>query len=244
MRLALPDLRRVFPLLCAIGLCALPGLARGGNISFTQNFVADFEFSFPAGSPLNPGSTATPFIPFEAVGALTFTIDSSINDPSLPSSVAITGFNGSLTGVSPVAFLPYSIDPNVAFVGGTLTNIVRDGGGVVTSADITGLSAYWELFSPGIRLYSDTPLVFKGHIGGLPLLEGDVLAGPDQFKVFLDTGHGPTGDPLFAIGQNRTLTARAVPEPGGFALLGIGAAAVLMRVRRLRGASSRGNHQR
>lgn len=229
-------MRRAFPpLLCAIGLCVLPGLARGEVVSFAENFVADFEFSFPAGSPLNPnGAGATPFIPFQAAGILQFTIDPSINDPSHPTTVAITGFTGSLDGVSPAGFLPYSIDPNVSFVGGSLTNIVRDAGGEVVSADITGLSAYWELLAPGLRLYGDSPLVFDGHIGGLPLNSGDVIAGPDPFNVFLDTGHGLGGDPLFAIGQNRTLTARPVPEPGSLALLALGAAPLLALARRRR----------
>ncbi len=220
-------------LLLCVGLLASQGAMARADIFFTQNFVADFEFSLPPGSPLNSGSTTVGPIPFEAVGSLTIGVDNALNDPSMPTSVAITSFSGNLIGVAPSNFLPYSIDPNVSFVGGSLTNIVRDGSGQVTSADVTGLSAYWEMFAPGIRLYGDTPLVFDGPITGLPFTPGDIIAGPDPFNVYLDTGKGPGGgDPLFAIGQNRTL--RAVPEPASLALFGIGASSLLGLARRNR----------
>ncbi len=217
-------MRRAF-LVGALVLCVQAGVARAG-ISFTNEFVADFQFSFPAGSPFNHTNVDTPYIPFEAVGALTITVDNSLNDPSKPTTVAITGFSGSLEGVSPNAFLPYSIDPNVSFVGGSLTNIVRDGSGNVTSADITGLSAYWEMLAPGIRLYGSAPLVFNGSISGLPLKTGDIIAGPDPFNVYLDLGN-PNTDPLAAIGRNRTLTATTVPEPASLVMLALGVPAFL-----------------
>src|SRR5262249_19771999 len=141
-------------------------------------------------TPLNPGPT-TPFIPFEAIGTLTFQLDPSLNDPSMPTTVPFTNFTGLLPGVSPPPFLPFSISPNVQFVGGDLTNIVRDGSGHVTSADVTNLSAFWQLIGPGgIRLFSDTPLLFSGHIGSLPFGYGTTIAGAADFNVFLDTGNG------------------------------------------------------
>ncbi len=220
-------------LICMVVLSVLSGLAKADPLTFTETFVADFQFSLLANTPINGGPT-TPFIPFEAVGNLTFTLDPSLNDPSKPTTVPITGFSGVLTGVAPSAFLPYTISPNVQFVGGSLTDIVRDASGNLTSANVTGLSAFWELVAPGLRLFSDTPLVFDGPITSLPFAFGDTIAGPTDFNVFLDTGNG-TG-PQVAIGRDRTL--RAVPEPTSLTLVALGLAGQIA-IRRRR--SSRGD---
>ena len=104
-------------------LLLLPGVVNAGGLTFTENLVANFEFSLLGGTVINPGPT-TPFIPFEAIGSLTFTLDSSINDPSQPTTVPFTNVTGMLAGVSPPPFLPYTISPDLQFLGGELTNIV------------------------------------------------------------------------------------------------------------------------
>ena len=57
----------------ALTLLTLPLALRAEVLTFTRTVVADYEFSLLGGTPLNPGPT-TPFIPFRAVGDLTFSV--------------------------------------------------------------------------------------------------------------------------------------------------------------------------
>ena len=189
------------------------------DFSFDLAVVADYEFALLSSTPLNPGEGMTPFIPFQAKGVLTFSLDEdAINDPSA-TTVPFTDVTGVLDGVSPVPFLPHQISPNLGFLGGNLTNIVRDSSGFITSATVEDLSMLWELTGtpgggPAVRLFTKVGLPFSGDVDGLPVSPGTVIAGADPFEVFLDLGGG---DSLLAvIGQNRTLTV--VPEPGTLTL--------------------------
>lgn len=220
-------MRRVL-LTCAVAALLAPGIAKAEVLSFTQTVVADFEFSLLGNTILNPGPTID-FIPFQAIGQLTFTLDASLNDPSQPTTVPFTNLTGHLDGVSPPPFLPFVISPNVEFLGGELTNIVRDGNGDVISADIKDLSARWDMVTPSMRLYTKVGLPFSAHITSLPFNYGAILAGPAPFEVYLDMG-GTAPDPLVVMGRNRTL--RVVPEPGSLALFGLGALGVLGLARR------------
>ncbi len=203
-------------------LSLLPGVVRAGDLTFTETMVANFEFSLLGGTVLNPGPT-TPFVPFEAIGNLTFTLDASLNDPSQPTTVPFTNVTGLLNGVtppSPPEFLPFTISPDVQFIGGELTNIVRDGQGNVTSADVSDLSMRWDLIGPGgLTLFTKDGLPFDGSITSLPFSNGTVLSGLAPFNVYLDDGGS---DPLVVIGQNRFLTS--IPEPSSLVLLGAGVA--------------------
>ena len=209
-------------LLCASLILCVPGLVRAADLTFTQNFVANFEFDVLGGTPINPGGD-TGFQPYEAVGALTFTLDPSLNDPSQPTTVPFTNATGVLNGVYPSSLLPYTISPDVQFIGGDLTNIVRDGNGNVISANVSDLSMRWDLVAAGgaLTLFTEDGLPFnsQGPITSLPFANGTVLAGPAPFNVYLDDP--ALGDPLVAIGQNRTLTA--VPEPTSAIIAGLGA---------------------
>src|SRR5262245_60814797 len=118
----------------AVIFLLLSGGVRAGDVTFTQDFVANFDFDLLGGTSINPGPD-TGYLPYEAVGSISFTLDSAINDPS-QTTVAITNAVGSFTGVPPLWLGPYSISPNIQFLGGDLTNIVRDGGHI-TSADVT-----------------------------------------------------------------------------------------------------------
>ena len=211
---------RVLIVLAALYCC--PGLVRAGGVTFTETFVANFEFSLLGNTDINPGGT-TPFIPFQAIGNLTFTLDPSINDPSQPTAVPFTSVTGSLAGVSPPTFLPYAISPNLQFLGGELTNIVRDAGGNVISANIVDLSMRWTMVgTPGnLTLFTEDGLPFDGTTNSIPFSYGTTLAGAAPFNVYLDNGGS---DPLVVIGQNRTLTA--VPEPNSAILAGLASLAV------------------
>ena len=212
----------------ALALATLPAAAaRAEVLSFTSTVVADYEFSLLGGTPLNPGPT-TPFIPFRAVGDLTFTLHPSLNDPSMPTTVPFVSVTGVLQGVppSPGNTLPHTISPNVQFLGGSLTNIVRDGAGEVLSANVVNLSSLWEMIgmSPAfpVRLYTQQGLPFAANNVTIPFQVGTVLAGAPIFNVYLDDGDGNlANDVLVVEGRNRTLTV--VPEPGTGVLLAAGA---------------------
>jgi PEP-CTERM motif len=196
----------------------LPGVVYAGSVTFTENLVANFEFSLLGGTVINPGPT-TPFIPFEAIGSLTFTLDSSINDPSQPTTVPFTNVTGMLNGVSPSMFLPYTISPDLQFLGGELTNIVRDSHGNVISANVSDLSMRWDMVGTpfGLTFFTKDGLPFDGTTSSIPFSYGTVLAGAADFNVYLDNGGT---DPLVVIGRDRTLTV--VPEPSSIVLLAAG----------------------
>jgi hypothetical protein len=219
-------------LICVAALLSFPGLVRASDLTFTQTFVANFEFDLLPNTAINPGPESG-FIPFEAIGSLTFTLDPSLNDPSHPTTVPFTNVTGLLNGVSPPSYLPYTISPDVQFLGGDLTNIVRDGSGNVTSANITDLSMRWDMIAGGgsVTLFTKDGLPFNGSTNSIPFSYGTVLAGPDPFNVYLDDP--ALGDPLVVIGRNRTLTA--VPEPNsailaGLAVLAVGSAMARRRI--------------
>ncbi len=204
---------------------------------FISTLQADFEFEVVDG-PLSAivGINVGDILPFRAVGSLEFTLDDSVPGAS---SMAFTNATGTLTGVSPGPFLPFEITPDVEFVGGSLDNIVRNGGGQIVSANVVNLRMLWEmsgnpaiLGGADVLLYGSDPLEFNGAISAIPFAVGDMLIGPDDFEVYFDAGLGnpglPGGDPLAAIGRNRRLTT--VPEPGSVALLTL--AGGLMVVRR------------
>ena len=92
-------------------------------------------------------------------------------------------------------FLPHQISPNLGFLGGNLTNIVRDSSGFITSATVEDLSMRWELTGTpgggcGVRLFTKVGLPFSGDVDGLPVSPGTVIAGADPFEGFLDLGGG------------------------------------------------------
>ena len=176
-------------------------------------------------------------LPFRAIGNLEFTLDDSVPGAT---SMPFTNATGTLTGIAPDAFLPFQITPDVQFVGGLLDNIVRDGGGQIISADVVDLEMLWELSgNPAILggeevlLYATDPLDFNGSVSGVPFAPGDILAGPNDFEVYLDLGLGnpglPDGDPLAVIGRNRTLTT--VPEPRCIDLFTLVAGLIVLRRR-------------
>lgn len=201
--------------ICAAVVFFVTGPVRAESLTFTEQFVANFDFQLLGGTVINPGP-ATPFIPFEAIGSLTFVLDPSLNDPS-KTTVPFTSVTGTLTGVQPTGFLPYTISPDLQFLGGDLTNIIRDSGGNVISANVSDLSMQWEMVTPSLTLYTKVGLPFDGTITSLPFAVGTVLSGPEPFDVYLLGGP----DTPVVIGENRTLTA--VPEPGSLYLSGMAA---------------------
>ena len=190
------------------------------SATFESQVIANFEFNLLSSGPLGgAGFPEDVFIPFQARGTFSFELDDALDDPAA-TTAAFVSVTGTLDGVSPAAFLPFEIRP-IEFLSGSLTNIERDGGGNVTSADVEGLSMEWEMLAApsgnAIRLYTRGGLPFDGQIDSIPFSEGTTLAGPDEFEGFLETGNG-VNDPLAIIGRNRTLTV--VPEPTSLAILG------------------------
>ena len=210
-------------------LMLMPGFARAADLTFTQDFDAKFQFNV-----FNPNTgMPTGWVNYEAAGALTFTIDAAINHPS-QTTVQILDVTGTLASVFPSPlFGPYAISPDLAFLGGELTNIVRDGSGNFVSADVSDLAMQWYLSAAGGAVYVFTAdaggLPFHGMISSLPFSEGTMLSGAAQFNVYADEGGTNV---LVAYGQDRTLTA--VPEPSSVALLGIGAVGVFACRRKFR----------
>ena len=220
-----------------LSLIGGPSPARAA-LTFSSTFQADFDFEVVDG-PLSAidGINVGDVIPFSAIGALEFTLDDSVPGAT---SMPFTNATGTLTGVAPAPFLPFEITPDVQFVGGSLDNIVRDVGGQIISADVVDLRMLWEmsgnpaiLMGTDVLLYATDPLDFNGSVSGIPFAPGDTLAGPNDFEVYLDLGLGnpglPGGDPLAAIGRNRTLTT--VPEPGCIVLFTLGAGLIVLRRR-------------
>lgn len=221
-------MRRAAGLILGAVLALAPGVLHAGPLSFTQRFVADFELSFVAGTPLNMGPVDSPFYACRAVGDLTFVFDPSLNDPSQPVSVPITSVTGTLTGQEPGFLLPYSLTPDLEFLHGSLTDIVRDGSGDVISANVTDLQMRWRIDGPGgLTLFTLAGLPFDGHVTSIPFGYGTVLSGAADFDGYLETPNGPL---FVAIGRNRTLTS--VPEPASIAMAGLGALGVLAASRR------------
>ena len=177
---------------------------------------ADFELSFePNTPPFNMDqNNPTPFQPFQAFGILTFTLSDEVNNPAA-STVPYTNVTGELYATDD----SFYISP-VEFLGGSMTNVVRNSG-VPVSGTVEDLSMRWEMHVfPGtpqeLTLFTKVGLPFNGDIPNILDPEGAVIAGPDPFEIFLDDGGAGT---LVAMGQNRTLTV--VPEPGTFALFGV-----------------------
>ncbi len=223
-------------MIAAAMIVALPTLVQAGSVTFTENFVADFDFNVLGGTSINPGPESG-FVLYQAVGALTFTVNSSINDPGA-TTVPITNVQGTLTGDFPGTSNPFTISPDLQFLTGDLTSIVRDGSGNIISANVSDLSMRWTLvaFGGALMLYTLDGLPFNGPVSSVPFAHGDVISGPDQFNVY--TSYNGS-DELVAYGRDRTLTA--VPEPGsgmlaGLAVVGFGATLWRRRKRRIPGA--------
>lgn len=222
---------------CLLGLVLVTASAReaDASLAFRNLIRADFEFEVVDG-PLSSltGIPAGAVIPFTALGYMEFTLADA---PSNATTIPFVDATGELPGVSPSAFQPFAIRP-IEFVGGELTNIVRNGSGDIVSADVSNLVMFWEMTgTPAIlggqevRLYGTTPLDFNGSVRGTPFANGDVIAGPSDFNVLLDLGLGDQ-DPLVSIGRNRTLTA--VPEPGSLWVWGLMAVGLFAARRRFR----------
>ena len=204
------------------GPCVFPGLVHAGDLTFTQSFVANFDFDVLGGTPINPGP-ATGFQPYEAIGALTFTLDSSINDPS-QTTVPFTNVTGTLNGVYPSSLVPYTISPDVQFIGGDLTNIVRNGSGNVISADVSDLSMRWDLiaFGGGLNAFHARWFAIRRFHHIHSVLVNTVLSGASQFNVYLDYGGTDTTGGIWGESNPDRCPRAGLRYPGGSGSLGHG----------------------
>jgi hypothetical protein len=187
-------------------------------------------FYFLGSTPINPGPT-TPVLHGRFEGDFTFQLDPSLNDPSHPTTVPFVNFTGIGTSEppTPANLLPSAVSPNLQFLGGELTNIVRDGSGHVVSADVSDISSRWylqSLASP-VELYTQVGLPFSATGVTIPFKLGTVIEGDATFPIYLNVGTGDMADDiLVGYGDDRTLTA--VPEPSSFILIGVAAGAILI----------------
>ena len=213
---------RYHALICVAALVCFPGLVHAGDLTFTQSFVANFDFDVLGGTPINPGP-ATGFQPYEAIGALTFTLDSSINDPS-QTTVPFTNVTGTLNGVYPSSLVPYTISPDVQFIGGDLTNIVRNGSGNVISADVSDLSMRWDLiaFGGALTLFTLRRFAIRRfhHIHSVLVRHGAIGSRAIQ-RVFGLRRYGHSGGIWGESNPDRRPRA-GLRHPGGSGSLGHG----------------------
>ena len=235
--------------LLVTSLFSLTSACQAEDTVFTLPIRANWEFKILGGTDFNPGPE-TEYIPFGALGSLTFELDASLNDASMPTTVPFVNVTGRLDGIapSPPNLLPLFISPNPQFFGGELTNIVRDASDEVVSADVSKLEMQWELIAlpgsdfAGLRFLTagsgldpNSNIPFDANVNGIPFAIGDVLAGPDvgtnvgdeEFELFID------GDPntIVVIGRLRTLTVVPEPATATLTMLGCMATAGLLRRR-------------
>jgi hypothetical protein len=210
-------------------LLSLAGSTSHATLVFTSGVQANFTFEVVAGPLASPQLPAGTILDFVAHGLMTFSLDDSVANAT---SMAFTNATGTLQVTAPAPFAGAIMGPH-EFVSGQFQNITRDGLGNITGGNVVDLRMRWQMFVPGARLYTADSLPFNGAMTGAPFNIGNVMAGPDPFNVYLDTGAGPGGDPLAVIGSNRLLTITAVPEPSSLALIVIvGLGYTAFRVRR------------
>jgi hypothetical protein len=194
----------------AVAWLSVPDSTANADLVFANELRANFTFTPVEGNVLGLPTGA---LDFTALGSLTFNLSDIDSD-----SEAFTDVTGKFTVTGPAGFEGAQLRP-FQFDSGQLQDIVLDGGNNIISANVVDLRMFWEMEFAGLRLYTKDSLPFNGSITGTPFGLGDVLSGPLEFNVFLDTGNG-ANDPLVVIGSNRFLTA--VPEPGSVILLVLG----------------------
>ena len=199
-----------------------------------ENLIqADFQFEATAAGEVVFGALGVQqgdVYDLRAVGTMTFSLDDDGTSTTVPFLDAVGQLNG-VTPPTPAGFLPFYITP-VSFVGGSLSNISRDGNGRIVSGTVDGLAMPWEMIgtgaNDGLVLYGDqatTPLVFDGDIqlnydsGSPQLVNGSTITGTPDFNIYVHVNGDranrlPGTDPLVFVGRNRSLTA--VPEPNGW----------------------------
>lgn len=182
------------------------------------------------GPPFNipPGAE----IGLSALGSFTFDWGAESNGVA-----SITGFTASFTQTHPLLG-PYILlatgeGPSPGF-GGELTNIVDNGGDLV-SADVSISTTFsLKFLGPGLGepvLYTKDQATFTGSF-----VDGNgslVFSSSDDLDAFLSTGD-PANDPLAAVSFNRTVTA--VPEPASAIVCAIGLTCLTVRRRRFANA--------
>ena len=122
--------------LFGLALCVVAGSAAArADVAVPPTVRADFELSFePNTPPFNMDqNNPTPFQPFQAFGILTFTLSDEVNNPAA-STVPYTNVTGELYATDD----SFYISP-VEFLGGSMTNVVRNSG-VPVSGTVEDLS--------------------------------------------------------------------------------------------------------
>ena len=213
-------------LVAIAGVCiAAPAVHADMPLSFSMEVqpVYDFVvFDSPDPFDLVPPGVSQVIIPFNPSGPMGVEVSSDLNDPAKTSAdvSTITGeFAGDFGGI------PYTLRI-FQFNEGGLSNIVRDSGGDLISADLTMTAVFEQILEfskldPGlqdVRLFGD-PMTFTGAVDGIPFAYGTSLTSPTPRGLYLDNGDGS----YVQIGAVQDRFLNVVPEPASQCLLVLGA---------------------
>ncbi|MCA9185923.1 MAG: hypothetical protein R3E01_36615 [Pirellulaceae bacterium] len=196
----------------SLSAITLPAVAQLPT-EFTIPIRPDYELVLFPGTPFNMG-TENLVVPFSPLGEMGFSMaGNAINDP-LATSADFTNisdeFAGNFSGT------PYDLRI-IQFLGGGLSNIVRNGSADIQSADVSFTAIFEQKLGPGspeeVRVFGGE-MTFIGTVDAFPFDEGTAFGSPSFVDLFLDTGNN-TSVQIGGV-QNRFLTV--VPEPGSVAL--------------------------
>jgi hypothetical protein len=203
-----------------------------GVTNFPIAAIQDVELL--PGTPFNMSGSSIIITDLTAVGG--FSID---REAQTGSTINFTGIDAYFTAASsPIGPFVLGAGPTIGIGGfsGSITNVVQNhlDPGYATGQPSSFVSGDWQttvsqfgLITGGQLLFTKDPVVFTGHLDGLPPSFGTTLVSPDPVAVYWNFNGS---DLLVGYSFDRRLVS--VPEPSSLILLGLGLSGVLLLVRR------------